>query len=189
MMRTCENALVALFYLYLLTGNLGHGWQAGPVIVQEGLLVVLFLTRRPSLATSTSVWDWFVGVCGTLLPLTIRADGVGWPIGTLLQFVGLTISTLALLSLGRSVGIVAANRGLKTSGAYTIVRHPMYAGHLLTLLGYLILFPTMRNLVLVSTTGVLLVLRVKAEENLLDKFTDYTWYRWMVPKRLIPGVW
>src|SRR5262249_24012453 len=43
-----------------------------PLVAQEALLVVLFLTRRRSMATSSRRWDWIIGAAGTLLPLFMR---------------------------------------------------------------------------------------------------------------------
>jgi protein-S-isoprenylcysteine O-methyltransferase Ste14 len=37
----------------------------------------------------------------------------------------------ALAALGRSFGFVAADRGLRASGPYAMVRHPVYASYLL----------------------------------------------------------
>jgi len=40
-----------------------------PIVMQVSVTMTLFLTRRPSLATSSSVLEWIIGIAGTLLPM------------------------------------------------------------------------------------------------------------------------
>src|SRR5579875_128725 len=104
------------------------------------LLVGLFLVRRPSRRTSTRLGDWALAVGSTYLPLLLRATARTWalaPLGLGLQALGLGVSVLALCALGPSLGIVAADRGVRTRGLYRGVRHPLYAGETLSYLGYL----------------------------------------------------
>jgi protein-S-isoprenylcysteine O-methyltransferase Ste14 len=187
--RGVENAALALLYAYFFCSHLGYGYKVVPILVQEGLLAALFLARRPSKETSHHIFDWIVGVVGTFLPLTIRAGGVSFAAGPYVQLAGFAVSIAALLSLGRSIGIVAANRGIQTSGAYRVVRHPMYAGHLLCLAGYLLTFPSLRNAAIVGTTAVVILLRIVVEEALLKTYLNYYIYVTYETKyRLIPWV-
>ena len=163
-----------------------------PLVVQEALLVVLFLTRRRSLATSSRPLDWIVGVTGTLLPLLLRPGETAVPfswLGQPLQFLGLAAAVAGLASLGRSFGVVAANRGIKTSGLYRMVRHPAYAGYLLGYVGYVISYPTASNVVLVVATLLALNARAIMEERFLAQDTGYREYlngtRW----RFVPYVY
>lgn len=52
----------------------------------------------------------------------------------------------AKLCLWRSFGLVAAHRGLKAGGLYAVVRHPMYAGYVISHVGYLLVAPSWWNL-------------------------------------------
>ena len=63
------------------------------------------------------------------------------PIGSVLVLVGVVLATGAVLSLGRSLGIEAANRGVQTHGLYRFVRHPIYAAYLPLMGGYLRAIP------------------------------------------------
>jgi protein-S-isoprenylcysteine O-methyltransferase Ste14 len=110
-------------------------------------------------------------------------------LGVALQFTGLTWGTIGFLYLGRSFGIVAADRGLKVNGPYGLVRHPVYLGHLLTLLGLLIANPTLLNLGLETVIVASVLLRIVAEERVLRGSAPYQSYAAVVPWRLVPGVY
>jgi protein-S-isoprenylcysteine O-methyltransferase Ste14 len=196
--RGVENLLLAWLYVHFVLQHVEQGQVTGqwvtlaPILAQESLLAGLFLARRPSTDTSTRPWDWFVGVVGTFLPLTIRPGAlvpVLASVGQALQLAGLFVSVTALMTLGRSIGIVAANRGVRTDGLYRMVRHPMYAGHLVVLVGYLGIYPSLRNLAIVATTACALLCRIEVEERLLLHDLTYREYFRHTPCRLIPGVW
>jgi protein-S-isoprenylcysteine O-methyltransferase Ste14 len=179
------NLTLALFYAFFAAAHVSRALATGewvttmPLVAQEALLVVLFLTRRRSLATSRRPWDWIVGATGTLLPLFMRPGEVPGPyawFGEPLQFLGLAAAVAGLASLGRSVGVVAANRGIKTSGLYRVVRHPAYAGYLLGYLGYVISYPTGQNVALAVATLLALNARAIIEERFLAQDPAYREY-------------
>jgi protein-S-isoprenylcysteine O-methyltransferase Ste14 len=95
---------------------------------------------------------------------------------------------VALLSLGRSFGIVPANRGVKRHGLYRIVRHPIYASELIFHLGYLLGNISGRNLGLVILVAAGQVYRLLAEERLLREDPAYRDYVKAVRYRLVPGI-
>jgi protein-S-isoprenylcysteine O-methyltransferase Ste14 len=64
----------------------------------------------------------------------------------------------------------------------------MYAGYLLTHVGFLLLNPTFWNLGIYGLCYGLQVPRLLAEERLLSRDPQYRAYRAAVPYRLIPGV-
>ena len=102
-------------------------------LIQETLVVVMVARRRPTNHISLRPTDWLVGFVGTFLPLLVtRSDRAGFALGGMLLLLGFGVSLGAQLSLARSFGVVAANRGVKTSGFYGVVRHPMYLGYFLT---------------------------------------------------------
>ncbi|MGH2628574.1 MAG: hypothetical protein ACRDHY_18205, partial [Anaerolineales bacterium] len=87
--------------------------------IEQGLLVGMFLTRRRSIATSHRPVDWLLGA-GAWASLLARPgeSPTEWA-----SFMAVTIQTLGLVGtcvgfvyLGRSFGVVAANRGLKVQG-------------------------------------------------------------------------
>jgi protein-S-isoprenylcysteine O-methyltransferase Ste14 len=163
-------------------------WHVAPFVLQESMLAVFFLTRRPACDVSQAGIDWIIAGMGTFLPLLIRPAGPAWWVGVPLQMVGLTISIAALGSLRRSFGIVPANRGVCGDGLYAWVRHPMYVGHFCTLAGYGFTYPSWHNTCLILVTISMLILRTLTEEQLLRRDPLYVFYTTLVRWRLIPGV-
>lgn len=101
--------------------------------------------------------------------------------GAMLGIVGLLIGLLSYKALGRNFRVYMAPRRsgtLVTKGVYSLVRHPMYTGVILGLLGYVILFG---SLILVPAwVGVTLLYAIKSvreERVLADKFPEYEQYR------------
>jgi protein-S-isoprenylcysteine O-methyltransferase Ste14/uncharacterized membrane protein (UPF0127 family) len=193
-MLVCNLAL-ALLYGFFAAAHLSKAMATGqwattmPLVAQEAFLVVLVLARRRSLATSGRPLDWVVAAAGTFLPLFMRPGDVPGPLrwlGQPLQCVGVMAAFLAFASLRRSFGLVAANRGIKTSGLYRLVRHPAYAGHLLGYAGYVLCYPTPRNALIAITTLLALNARVIVEERFLQRDPSYREYLRGTRWRLVP---
>jgi protein-S-isoprenylcysteine O-methyltransferase Ste14/uncharacterized membrane protein (UPF0127 family) len=192
------NVLLAGLYLGFVTAHIAYARRTGqwatamPLVVQESMLMTLFLTRRRSVATSNRPYDWAVGIVGVLLPLLMRptdaVSSIAW-IGQALQIVGLTLAAVALGFLGRSLGIVAANRGIKMAGMYRLLRHPMYAAYMLSYVGYVLTCPTLRNAVLMAATLVALNARAIVEERFLARDSLYRDYLERTPWRFVPYVY
>jgi protein-S-isoprenylcysteine O-methyltransferase Ste14/uncharacterized membrane protein (UPF0127 family) len=192
------NLALALLYGFFVAAHAskiattGQWGTAMPLVAQEAMLVALILARRRSVATSGRSTDWILGIGGTLLPLLMRPTGVPGPLSWLgepLQFVGVGAALVALASLGRSFGLVAANRGIKTSGLYGLVRHPTYAGYMLGCVGYVQCYPSPRNALIAVATLLALNARAHVEERFLSHDPSYRHYirgtRW----RFVPLVY
>ncbi|MGI8927502.1 MAG: methyltransferase family protein [Tepidiformaceae bacterium] len=164
-----------------------------PFAIEQGLLAGMFLTRRRSTATSTRPLDWAVASVGGWLPFALQAQhGGANPLtvgGTALQCVGLAGTIICFCYLGKSFGIVAANRGLKKHGPYGIVRHPIYLSHTVTMTGLLIANYHPLNLAIVALVSICQLLRIRAEERILTATADYAAYRKAVRWRLLPGLY
>jgi protein-S-isoprenylcysteine O-methyltransferase Ste14 len=164
-----------------------------PFTIEQSVLVWLFIIRRRSRHTSTRPFDWVVAMVGTWGSLLVRPWGDSPdPISTAgiaIQSVGLVCAAISLGTLGRSIGVVAANRGLKTIGPYRIVRHPAYASHTITLIGFVIANPHPWNFAIVCTVVAGLLLRIRAEERVLRETDDYATYQREVRWRLVPGIY
>lgn len=108
--------------------------------------------------------DWALAASGTFLFMLVDEGGTPMlgALGAVLMLLGLVIHCSAKLSLRRSFGLVAANRGIKVGGAYRIVRHPMYAGYILAHIGFLLTSPTLWNLAVYVSGWALLVARIYA---------------------------
>jgi protein-S-isoprenylcysteine O-methyltransferase Ste14 len=84
---------------------------------------------------STIPYSLIVGFAGTALQLIMaRLAGmalVAAPVVASMLFTGLVLKIWARISLNRSFGVVAANRGVKTGGRYRIAGYPMYLGYII----------------------------------------------------------
>jgi protein-S-isoprenylcysteine O-methyltransferase Ste14 len=96
---------------------------------------------------------------------------------------------VAAVFLGRSFGLVAANRGVQLGGAYRLVRHPMYGAHALGYLGYVLTYPSAANVMVVGATLLLLNARAVAEERILARDPAYREYLQRLPWRFLPYVY
>jgi protein-S-isoprenylcysteine O-methyltransferase Ste14 len=191
------NLLVALLYVWFAAAHLDAWRRTGqwmttvPIIVLEAIMVVLFLTRRPVRDLSSKPGDWVLGIAGTLLPLLMRPSALG-PlvlVGRPLQMVGAALAVLGASFLGRSLGLVAANRGVRTRGPYRWVRHPMYVSYLITNIGYCLSYPTVGNVAIGMLTAAAFVARALAEERLLESDPLYKAYLRRVHWRFVPYVY
>jgi protein-S-isoprenylcysteine O-methyltransferase Ste14 len=185
---------VAIVVLYLMmvhrfVGDLADKPANILFIVSEGMIAVMVLFRRGTEAISLRPVDWLTGVLGTALPMLYQPTGGGWVGGAMLMAAGLLISVGAKLSLRRSFGVIAANRGVKRGGLYAAVRHPMYLGYLVTYIGALALNPSVWNAVLLSAWLVFEILRIFAEERVLMQDEAYREHAAKVKFRLVPGLW
>ncbi len=186
----CVSALFA--YLHAHRAIVDGTLTAIPFAIEQGLLVGMFLTRRRSFATSTRPLDWLVA-SGSWLPLVMQPqDGAGFvagAVGTSFQWVGLSLTVVVFLFLGKSFGVVAANRGLKVGGPYRLVRHPIYFSHTVTMTGFIVANFHPLNVAIFATVLVCQVFRMNAEERVLGETSEYSAYRARVRWRIVPGVY
>jgi protein-S-isoprenylcysteine O-methyltransferase Ste14 len=184
-------------YGWLVARLVGSYWANGGianllVLPSEGLVVFFVLVRRRAREVSRRPWEWLLAMLATCSPMLV-STGVGnalvpATLGAAILIMGMLVQLHAKLTLGRSFGCVPAHRGLKLRGPYRFVRHPMYAGYLLSHLAFLLMNPTPWNLAVYTLAYVLQVPRLLAEERLLARDPCYTDYQASVRYRLIPGV-
>jgi len=166
-------------------------WTSLFWMVSEGMVVLLLVMRRQSLEISRRPWDWIVGIAGSLLVLLVRPTERAFlpdAAGFTLQFLGTAFEVYGKVTLGRSFGIVAANRGIVIRGAYRLVRHPIYLGYLVTHIGFLLSNGSARNLLVYLAAYFFQIARIFSEERLLAKNDAYRDYCRRVRYRLVPGV-
>ncbi|SDI64572.1 methyltransferase family protein [Pseudomonas panipatensis] len=104
------------------------------------------------------------------------------------QIFGIAFQIFAKLSLGRSFGLVPANRGVVTTGAYRLVRHPIYLGYLLGHVGFILGAFSIRNAVLLVVLYFFQGIRILEEEKFLRREPEYLKYVKRVRWRAIPGL-
>ena len=106
----------------------------------------------------------------------------------LAMLLGFLLQISAKLVLRRSFGLVAASRGVKIGGPYRLIRHPMYAGYLLTHVGFFLAHPSSWNFAVNSTALAAQCLRLLAEERLLREDPVYAAFMAKTGYRLVPLV-
>jgi protein-S-isoprenylcysteine O-methyltransferase Ste14 len=113
-----------------------------------------------------------------------------WPAGGLaVESLAACLSLASLLSLGRLFGVRPALRGLATTGAYRLVRHPMYFAYLNADVGVNLEEWNAGTVMLVSVGWASLVYRIRAEERVLSQHPEWPAYAARTRYRLVPGVW
>jgi protein-S-isoprenylcysteine O-methyltransferase Ste14 len=159
--------------------------------ILESWMAGLFLLRRQPLAVSGTPLAWLAAPLGSFGMLMARPGGTGGishAISEPIQLFGVGVALVSLWTLGRSFGLVAANRGIRMGGPYRLVRHPIYFGYLFTNIGYVLESPTSWNIGLVCATLLGQLIRIREEERVLGQDDTYRRYMTRVRSRLIPFV-
>nr|WP_301182164.1 isoprenylcysteine carboxylmethyltransferase family protein [Mycobacterium heckeshornense] len=85
---------------------------------------------------------------------------------------------------------VEEDQQLVTTGLYGLVRHPMYVGNIILMVGTPLALGSYWGLVFVAPGLVALVVRIRDEEQLLaQRLAGYRDYLQHVRYRLVPYVW
>ena len=92
------------------------------------------------------------------------------------------------LSLGRSFGLMPANRGIVSTGLYRLVRHPIYLGYLITHVGFLLANATLWNVLIFVGADVALMIRAVYEERVLARDASYRDYQHRCSGESLPGL-
>ncbi len=158
--------------------------------ISESLQALFFIIRKEPKTVSTDGMAWASAFGGTFAVLNLRPGGaVLWDGGATIVTVSFVFQIIALLSLNTSFAIAPANRGIKTTMGYRLIRHPIYATYVLSTVGYLLFNATLYNACWVALFYGLTYLRIRAEEQHLSEDESYRAYMKKVPYRIIPFVW
>jgi protein-S-isoprenylcysteine O-methyltransferase Ste14 len=192
-----ERAVVLALFVAFVARNyaavVDKGQWFNAIMVASEALVVLFVMIRRSGEASVSAGDWALAFAATAGPLLARASAPGHGLipagsGAAILLFGFAIQVWSKLTLRRSFGIVPANRGVKASGPYRFVRHPMYLGYVTVHIGFLLLLPNLWNLAVYGLSFAVQLFRILAEERLLGRDPAYAAFVQKTRYRLLPGV-
>jgi len=191
--RALVGGLFALLSMNLLADFMRTGHVTSLLLlVSEALIVILTVVRRRAQVIDRSTAAAVTTTLSIVGPPLLRA---GETPGLLPDTVTAVVSAAGLalviggkMTLGRSFGIAPANRGVVARGPYLFVRHPIYAGYLITHLAFLLAQPTGLNLLIVAVADSALIARALIEERVLSVDVAYQTYCQRVAWHLVPGV-
>jgi protein-S-isoprenylcysteine O-methyltransferase Ste14 len=162
------------------------------LLASEALVVILTVLRRPAGIVDRSTRARVLMVVSLIGPALVTPASIP---ALLPEFTTVAVSACGLLvviigklSLGRSFGLMPANRGVVSTGLYRVVRHPIYMGYLVTHAAFCVANPTIGNLVILVAADIALLVRAVCEEQTLAKDAAYRDYQQIVRWRVLPGV-
>jgi protein-S-isoprenylcysteine O-methyltransferase Ste14 len=112
--------------------------------------------------------------------------------GDVLVAVGLGVAMLVVVQNSHAAATVRVEAGQQvvSTGLYGLVRHPMYTGNIVLMLGIPLALGSYWGLLFVMPVLVVLALRIRDEEKLLGQELDgYREYTQQVRYRLVPHMW
>jgi protein-S-isoprenylcysteine O-methyltransferase Ste14 len=191
--RATVGVLFTLLSINILQDFLHTGRVTGLLLlVSEGLVIVLTVIRRPAHFVDRSIRAAMVTAISVIGPPLLLPSSMGGLVPDVVTAVasalGLGLVVVGKLTLGRSFGLVPANRGVVIRGPYSLVRHPIYSGYLVTHLAFLIAHPRWWNIIVLATADTALVVRALIEERVLNRDAEYQAYCERVGWHLEPGV-
>lgn len=113
-------------------------------------------------------------------------------VGDVLVAAGLGVVALVLVQNSYAAATVRVEAGqtVVSTGLYGLVRHPMYTGNVIMMVGIPLALGSDWGLVFVVPGLIVLALRIRDEEKLLqEELPGYREYTQKVRSRLVPGVW
>ena len=175
--------------VYLVRKNpaaLERRMHAGPLAetrtLQQIVSTVVFICFPAMLVVSAldHLFGW------SPVPTTVTV------VGDILVAVGLGVAMLVVAQNGYAAAniTVESEQTLVSTGLYGLVRHPMYSGSIVMMVGVPLALGSYWGLVLVVPSLIALAVRIRDEEELLQQqLSGYREYEQQVHYRLLPYVW
>jgi len=162
--------------------------------VQILILIFTMVFRTPPVRITPNPWVWLLAFVVSYATLAFPAFGQrGVPLVPPVASNGLALASAGILvyarlSLGRSMGLVPAQRQVVTGGAYRHVRHPIYTGAFIALLALVLHAYSPLNLAWACGVIALFMVKSVIEERFLSHDPEYAAYLRRVRWRWIPGL-
>jgi hypothetical protein len=162
------------------------------LLVSELLVGILNTLRRPATLVDRRWSSRAVTAMSIMGPLCVRPvmpNSVSDDITAGIVVIGLATIIAGQVCLGRSFGVVPANRGVITGGVYRRIRHPIYTGYLIVHVAFVIANPTVWNVLVLTAADLALLCRMRYEERMLRVDPVYVDYCLKTRWRLVPGLY
>ena len=160
--------------------------QAGPAaetrLLQKVIISIAFLAMGATIVVSAL--DFRFGRSSVPAAVSI--------IGDVLVAGGLGIAMLTTIQNGYAAANITVESGqeLVSTGMYSVVRHPMYFGNVVLMIGIPLALGSYWGLLFVIPGLAVLAVRILDEEKVLtQQLAGYPNYMHEVHYRLVPGVW
>lgn len=171
---------------------LNSTWVLALQAVAETVTLLIYLTARPSKDSSIHPLALVSTLFATFYFILIRLEPgpalIPVGIAVTLQGLGIALQLWAKLALGRSFGLLPANKGIVIGGPYRLVRHPIYLGYFITHVGFLLGSWSTWNAGLFACLYALQFVRIYREEALLVQDPSYRKYCKTTRYRFLPGL-
>ena len=161
------------------------------LLLSEALVVLLTVVRRRATVIDRSWGARMIATISIVGVPFIRPTGSGLMpdmATAAVSAAGLLVIIAGKLTLGRSFGLMPANRGIVCRGIYKTLRHPIYAGYLVTHAAFLVAHPSAWNLAVLVVSDAALMIRAVYEERTLARDEEYADYMTRVRWRVAPGL-
>jgi protein-S-isoprenylcysteine O-methyltransferase Ste14 len=123
------------------------------------------------------------------VPPALNGSTLALEISDVLVILGVGLSIYSLLFLRFNFSIMPEARKMISHGPYSIVRHPIYLGEIISGAGLVLALPGWFSLAILLTFVAAQLYRTRIEEAVLaSAFPDYQAYADKTRFRLIPGV-
>lgn len=172
---------------FSLAGAANMVWLAGAAI-----MAVMSLARFAPRSAAVNLRTIAASSGMLFLPCFMRpsnsSTGALATTGLIFEFLGVLLTQVSRVYMGRSFGILPANRGIVSKGPFRFVRHPIYFGWLILSIGYAMSYANARNVMLIVVTLPFMLWRIHLEEAHLSADPEYRSYMDRVRYRLCPVV-
>ncbi|OBH58546.1 isoprenylcysteine carboxylmethyltransferase family protein [Mycobacterium sp. E2479] len=179
-------------------------WMLGVFLLRTNPTVLQRRTRGGPTAETRSaqkviIVGWYLSLAATVV-LSALDHRFGWSgaptviclVGDVLAVAGLSVVMLVVIqnSYASATVRVESDQKLTSTGLYGLVRHPMYSGNVIMMLGIPLALGSYWGLVFGMPGVIMLALRIRDEEQLLRNELDgYREYTEKVRYRLVPCMW